>query len=129
MKVSLSILSIKEQTILYPFTKICYSVQFLYQNFNISLGSKLQLKKFFFLVCLQYEWLKKEKVRKGKEIYYHICQSFLVAYRSLEYIWIAVVLIELILVIQSQQTLSGRILCTAHFALGPEKPERTKTGP
>lgn len=63
---------------------------------------------------------------KGKEIYYHIFQSFLVAHRSLEYIWIAVVLIELILVIQSQQTLSEDILCTAHFALSPEKPE-TKT--
>lgn len=59
-------------------------------------------------------------------MYYHICSSFLIAYRSPEYIWITVVLAEFLLVIQSQQTLSGHILCAARFALGPKKPERTK---
>ena len=54
------------------------------------------------------------------------CRSFLVTCKSPEYIWTAVVLTEFILVIQSQQILIGHILCTAHFALGPEKSKRTK---
>ena len=65
-------------------------------------------------------------MRNGEEIYYHVCRPFLIAYRSPEYVWTDMVLTEFILVIQSQHSLFGHILCTAHLALSPEKPERTK---